>query len=232
MWPVLKELPSVHEFIISESLSIYIYIYSIYIHRHFIDPRGIIGTIFRGAHNLFNELLRWVPGDGVWYAPHTHPKRNSWSYETDPVSQRRFHFQYSSTAVFFAPLFFLSNYSSLTTERLNISQKERCNQLILRSSPVCARGSQHTQPTWAHISVRLSFVSSHGTSWAPLKKKKTVFFCSSSVCPFSAGGERQSSWSMYFVSLIFLTQLTLRIPDYGHACVLAYQLCALLTIFL
>ena len=77
----------------------------------------------------------------------------------------------------------------------------------------------HSFPATAHLGRHFS-------------KKKTVFFCSSSVCPFSAGGERQSSWSMYFVSFIFLTQFTLRIPDYGHACVLAYQLCAPLTIFL
>ena len=84
------------------------------------------------------------------------PTRNIWSYESDPVSQRRFHSV--CTAVFFAPPFFL-HCCSLTTERLNISQKERNPNPISQKERLGVifrvRGAQCTQHTWAHISVHL-----------------------------------------------------------------------------
>ena len=46
--------------------------------------------------------------------------------------------------------------------------------------PQCVRGAQHTQRTWAHISMRLSLVSSHGTSWHHEKKQ-----FSSAPAPFA-----------------------------------------------
>ena len=155
--------------------------------------------IYRGAQNFFSELLRWIPGDGVWYAsPNIAPHVTS-----DLMKLTQFH---KGNSIFNRQLLkhssvFCSTYFYQTSQLdhgafqylpvRNVAISWFCTVLQ------CVRSAQRT---WAHTSLRLSFVSSYGTSCLGATfREKTFFFCSGSVCLFFAGGEHQSICSMYFV---------------------------------
>ena len=83
---------------------------------------------------------------------------------------------------FLRHLSFLSNCSSLTTERLIIWQKERCAINWFCAVLQCVRGAQLKQRTWAHahyIALIIRFEQRH--ILVPLFRKKTF---SSAPAPF------------------------------------------------
>ena len=90
-----------------------------------------------------------------------------------------------STAVLFAPPFVNKSAAAWPWSDWMPRSKERCDQLILHSSTMYAWCTEHT----AHISVRLSSVSSNG---------------SSSVFLFFAGG-RMPQLSRYTHSFVLMT---------------------------
>ena len=90
------------------------------------------------------QSIQVFPSLGMFSKVHSTGHR---SYKAYPVSLHNFLSVFCSTFSFFK-----SNCSSLITERLNISQKEHCDQLILHSSPVCAGCTAHTVHMSTHCS--------------------------------------------------------------------------------
>jgi hypothetical protein len=165
-----------------------------------VNPKPFIAVlnvvICRGEHNFFLVSYSGVYREMVFG---THPKHsptcNIGSYESYPKDIPFSIHIFLSTAGFFAPPFFYKTAAAWPRSVWISHSKERCNQLILRSSPVYPRCTAHMSTFQCAYH---SFRATAHLTLAPLFEKNIFLFF--------ACGEHQSISSMYFVfSFLFFS---------------------------